>query len=99
MLYLHWPFGHALGESRNVAQQQTVLHDMLCFAAISGALRGASGAAIAPRPGLVVDLPYRWRRETYTAITDWTTPSPALVEALDRAMQEPASAAATPATR
>jgi hypothetical protein len=47
----------------------------------------------------VVDLPYRWRRETYTAITDWTTPSPALVEALDRAMQEPASAAAAPATR
>ena len=78
MLYLHWPFGHALGEPGNVAQQRTVLHDMLSL------------AAMAPRPGLVVDLPYRWRRETYAAITDWNTPSPALLEALDRAMQEPA---------
>jgi hypothetical protein len=47
---------------------------------------------MAPRPGLVVDLPYRWRRETYAAIADWNTPSPALVEALHRAMQEPAPA-------
>jgi hypothetical protein len=52
-LYLHWPFGHALGEPGNVAQQRTVLHDMF------------SMAANAPRPGLVIDLPYRWRRETY----------------------------------
>jgi hypothetical protein len=71
MLYLHWPFGHALGEPGNVAQQRTVLHDMLSL------------AAMAPRPGLVVDLPYRCRRETYAAITDWKTPSPALLEALD----------------
>jgi len=83
MLYLHWPFGHALGEPGNVAQQRTVLHDLLSL------------AAIAPRPGLVVDLPYRWRRETYAAITDWNTPSPALLEALDRAMREPAEAAVT----
>ena len=85
-LYLHWPFGHALGEPGNVAQQRTVLHDMLSL------------AAMAPRPGLIVDLPYRWRRETYAAITDWNTPSPALIEALDRAMQEPAAPAAAPAT-
>jgi hypothetical protein len=46
-LYLHWPFGHALGEPGNVAQQRAVLHDML------------SMAISAPRPGLVIDLPYR----------------------------------------
>ncbi len=26
-LYLHWPFGRALGEPGNVVQQRTVLHD------------------------------------------------------------------------
>lgn len=81
MLYLHWPFGHALGEPGNIAQQRTVLHDMLSL------------AGMASRPGLIVDLPYRWRRETYPAITDWNTPSRALVEALDRAMEEPVEAA------
>jgi hypothetical protein len=69
-LYLHWPFGHALGEAGNVAQQRTVLHDML------------SMAVIARRPGLVVELPYRWRREMYTPVGDWKTPSEAVVSAL-----------------
>ena len=69
-LYVRWPFGHALGEPGNVAQQRTVLHDMLTM------------AAIAPRPGLVVDLPYRWRREIYSPIGDWKTPSHAVVAAL-----------------
>lgn len=69
-LYLHWPFGHALGESGNVTQQRTVLHDML------------SMATSAPRPGLVIDLPYRWRRETYRPVIDWKTPSQAVVSAL-----------------
>lgn len=69
-LYLHWPFGHALGEPGNIAQQRTVLHDML------------SMAAHAPRPGLVIELPYRWRRETYPAVQDWTTPSQAVVSGL-----------------
>lgn len=69
-LYLHWPFGHALGEPGNVLQQRTVLHDML------------SMAMHAPRPGMVVDLPYRWRREKYVPITDWSTPSEALALAL-----------------
>ena len=49
-------------------------------------------AGMALRSGLVVDLPYRWRKETYAAVIDWSTPSRALVEALDRAMQEPAAA-------
>lgn len=69
-LYVRWPFGHALGEPGNRAQQRTILHDMLTM------------AAIAPRPGLVVDLPYRWRRETYPPIADWKTPSHAVVSAL-----------------
>jgi D-proline reductase (dithiol) PrdB len=71
-LYLHWPFGHALGEPGNVAQQRTVLHDML------------SMAISARRPGLVVDLPYRWRRESYPPVADWKTPSQAVVSALSR---------------
>ncbi len=69
-LYLHWPFGHALGEPGNVVQQRTVLHDML------------SMAVSAPRPGLVVELPYRWRRETYSPIIDWKMPSETVVSAL-----------------
>jgi D-proline reductase (dithiol) PrdB len=69
-LYLHWPFGHALGEPGNIAQQRTVLHDML------------SMAVSARGPGLVVELPYRWRRGTYSPVDDWKTPSEALVSAM-----------------
>ncbi len=69
-LYLHWPFGHALGEPGNAVQQRTILHDMF------------SMAAVAPEPGLLVDLPYRWRREAYSAVTDWTTPSGAFLHSL-----------------
>ncbi|MDE3076010.1 MAG: hypothetical protein KGJ86_11330 [Chloroflexota bacterium] len=69
-LYLHWPFGHALGEPGNIAQQRTVLHDML------------SMAASTRQPGLVVDLPYRWRRETYPPVLDWNAPSEVLVSAM-----------------
>jgi len=69
-LYLHWPFGHALGEPGHVAQQRTVLHGMLTM------------ASRAPRPGLVVELPYRWRRHAYTAVRDWKAPSPAVSAAL-----------------
>jgi hypothetical protein len=69
-VYPHWPFGHALGEPGHVAQQRTVLHDML------------SMATSAPRPGLVIELPYRWRRETYPPVGDWKTPSQAVVSAL-----------------
>jgi hypothetical protein len=69
-LYVHWPFGHALGEVGNVAQQRTVLHDML------------SMASNASRPGLVVDLPYRWRRETYAPVRNWEKPSEAFDSAL-----------------
>jgi hypothetical protein len=41
-----------------------------------------SMAASAPRPGSVVDLPYRWRREKYAPVTDWKLPSKALISAL-----------------
>ncbi|MBZ5611494.1 MAG: hypothetical protein LAP38_24805 [Acidobacteriia bacterium] len=68
-LYLHWPFGHALGEPGNIAQQRMVLHDML------------SMATSAPRPGLVIELPYRWRRETYAPVEDWKAPSRAVISA------------------
>lgn len=52
------------------AQQRTVLYDML------------SMATSAPRPGLVIDLPYRWRRETYPPVGDWQTPSQTVVSGL-----------------
>jgi D-proline reductase (dithiol) PrdB len=70
LLYLHWPFGHALGEAGKATQQRAILHDML------------SMAVYAPRPGLVIDLPYRWRRESYSPVIDWETPSQAFVSAL-----------------
>ena len=86
-LYLHWPFGHALGEPGNVAQQRTVLHDML------------SMATVAPRPGLVVDLPYRWRRETYPPVGDWKAPSEALVTALSLAVGQSGQVEGTAAAK
>jgi hypothetical protein len=75
LLFVHWPFGHALGEPGKPEQQRTVLHDML------------SMARRAPRPGLVVELPYRWRRETYLPITDWEADSAAFTAALSQAEQ------------
>jgi D-proline reductase (dithiol) PrdB len=69
-LYLHWPFGHALGEPGNVQQQRTIVHDMLSL------------AVLAQRPGLVVELPYRWKREAYGEVEDWHKPSRALQASL-----------------
>ena len=69
-VYLHWPFSHALDEPGHVVQQCTVRHDMLAM------------ATVAPRPGFVIALPYRWRRETYSSVGDWKMPSPAVVSAL-----------------
>jgi hypothetical protein len=76
MLYLHWPFGHALGEPGNRLQQLTVLHDAF------------SMAQAAPHPGLLVDLPYQWRRQHYVPIEDWSVESAALREALAQAMED-----------
>ncbi len=74
MLYIHWPFGHAMGEPGNVNQQRTVLHDLFSL------------ARVAPRPGLIVDLPYQWRRQAYAPISDWTTESEAFTRALEQAL-------------
>ena len=74
MLYLHWPFGHALGEPGKREQQYTILHDAF------------SQARIAQRPGLVVDLPYQWRRHKYVQIEDWNAESKELKEAYERAL-------------
>lgn len=75
MLYLHWPFGHALGEPHKRDQQYTVLHDVF------------SMARCAPRPGLIVDLPYQWRRQVYTPITDWTGEGQEFTLGLSQALQ------------
>ena len=73
LLHVRWPFGHALGEPGAADQQRTILHDML------------SMARRATEPGLVVELPYRWRRETYAPVADWTADSSAFVHALEGA--------------
>ena len=75
MLFLHWPFGHALGEPGKRDQQRTILHDAFSL------------ACIAPRPGLVVDLPYQWKRNIYAPVDEWTTESETLREAMEEAME------------
>ena len=52
-VFLRWPYGHPLGEPFNVAQQRTVLIDAL------------NALYTIKTPGEIIDLPYRWRRETY----------------------------------
>lgn len=74
MLYLHWPFGHALGEPDNRNQQRTILHDVF------------SMTRSAPGPGLIVDLPYQWRRQVYLPISDWTAESQTFTSALAQAL-------------
>lgn len=76
LLYLHWPFGHALGEAGRAEQQRAVLRDLLSL------------ARRAPRPGLVVELPYRWRRETYPPIADWAADGAVFEAALARALAQ-----------
>ena len=49
-LFLRWPFGHPLGEPFNVAQQRWVLWDAL------------RALAELREPGVIIDLPYPWRR-------------------------------------
>jgi D-proline reductase (dithiol) PrdB len=52
-VFLRWPYGHPFGEPGNAAQQRAVL-------------RAALKALVEiTAPGTIVDLPYRWRRETY----------------------------------
>ncbi|QBD76076.1 hypothetical protein EPA93_08675 [Ktedonosporobacter rubrisoli] len=74
MLYLRWPFGHALGEPGNHLQQLNILHDMF------------SMASLAPRPGLIAELPYRWKRQEYAPIQDWNVASEPFKQALAQAL-------------
>ena len=76
MLFVHWPFGHALGEPGNVNQQYTILHDLF------------SMARSVPTPGLVLELPYRWKRENYLPISSWETDSEAFASALAKAVAQ-----------
>ena len=50
---LRWPFGHPLGEPFHRAQQRAVLKKAF------EALRNIE------TPGEIIDVPFRWRRETY----------------------------------
>lgn len=56
-LSVRWPFGHPLGEPHNVAQQMTMIQHALTL------------LETATKPGTLLELPYRWRRE------QWTMPS------------------------
>ncbi len=55
-LYLRYPYGAPLGEPGNVNQQRAILKDM--FAALD----------TAKEPGTIIDLPYRWRRDTFAPV-------------------------------
>jgi len=52
-IFLRWPFGHPLGEPGNVDQQAAVL--------------GKAFEALyqIDRPGSIIDVNWRWRRESY----------------------------------
>jgi D-proline reductase (dithiol) PrdB len=52
-VFLKWPFGHPLGEPFHVEQQRSVL---------TAAFRALQEIQT---PGTIVDLPLRWRGETY----------------------------------
>ena len=52
-IFLKWPFGHPLGEPFHVAQQRAVLAE--AFIALLSI----------KEPGKIVDLPFRWKRESY----------------------------------
>jgi D-proline reductase (dithiol) PrdB len=52
-VFLRWPYGHPLGEPFNVAQQRAVL------------IEAFKNLYSITKPGTIVDLPLRWRRESY----------------------------------
>lgn len=58
VLFLRWPFGHALGEPGNVRQQRRVLWEML---------RDLRERPFEER-GKVREPGLRWRRETYAPV-------------------------------
>jgi len=52
-IFLKWPFGHPLGEPFQVGQHRAVLQK--AFEALFQI----------NTPGEIVDIPFRWKRETY----------------------------------
>ncbi|MGK5091226.1 hypothetical protein WDW89_04315 [Deltaproteobacteria bacterium TL4] len=52
--FLRYPFGHALGEAFNEAQQTQIVKD--CLEILTSA----------KEPGTIVDSPYRWRKHLFT---------------------------------
>jgi hypothetical protein len=55
-LYLRFPYGAPLGEPGNANQQRTILKEM--FEALT----------CVDEPGTLIDLPFRWRRDTYAPV-------------------------------
>ncbi|MGC9325469.1 MAG: hypothetical protein ACP5G0_12060 [Desulfomonilia bacterium] len=53
-IFLKWPFGHSLGEPFHVGQQRAVLKK---------AFHALYSIQV---PGEIIDVPWRWKRETYT---------------------------------
>lgn len=58
-VFVKWPLGHPLGEAGNVAQQRTMVFEMLKL------------LVAATEPGQIATPNYRWRRETYSE-PDWS---------------------------
>ena len=52
----NFPYGAPFGEPGNADQQMTVLRDLLLL------------LQTATEPGVIVDAPYKWRRETYKTL-------------------------------
>ncbi len=52
-VFVKWPYGHPLGEPGHVNQHRAVLENAFDL------LETAS------EPGIIRDLPYKWKRETY----------------------------------
>jgi D-proline reductase (dithiol) PrdB len=52
-IFFRWPFGHPLGEPNNINQQAAVLD--MAFEALY----------TIDTPGKIIDVKWRWRRETY----------------------------------
>jgi len=52
-IFLKWPYGHPLGEPGNIKQQRAVLDKALEL------------LETAREPGMIVDIPWRWKKETY----------------------------------
>jgi len=52
-IFLKWPFGHPMGEPGHIIQQRAVL-------------RKAFEALMEIKtPGTIIDVPWRWKRESY----------------------------------